>query len=413
MSRNVLIALSFLLIGVLACNAPSGGVSVTEVLITAVPTSTTDAAAGSTPSAAPTTAPQPTQGPGDNPSFVPTPDTDDPVFYGPIQYTNDPNSVIGFNTIGHGVKQMWAIWHYANMREGLTVRRVWTKDGEVWIEKEEAWDFAKYGASGIVRDISIYDLDNGLESGTYLLTLYIDGVEQTLAQSGDFDGFSIAEAEAAADDQEYPGKDGRKAVLTDNATTLMIVEANGQENALTVEDEIVTVQWFPDGVHILYVTLDRSMASQGPTFDWKWQIYIGDTSTFDRWLISGDDTQLHDPAISPDGSVIAVITGSGYGDAGIVDQGLAFIYLNTSYQPSGDPVSAREFDGIPADSGGVVYPVQSDSQPLPGVWVGPFEFHALMAKTWQMEDFEDGIYAFFIKERIADRVGDLPDDFHQ
>jgi hypothetical protein len=285
----------------------------------------------------------------------------------------------------------------------------------LWVEKEEAWDFAKYGASGTVRDISIYDLDAGLEPGEYLLTLYIDGVEQTLAQSGDTDGFTIVAGAGGAQssDQEFPGKDGRKAVLTDNATTLMIVEANGQENALTVEDEIVTVQWFPDGVHILYVTLDRGNAPQGPTFDWKWQMYIGDTSTFDRWLISGDNTQLHDPAISPDGSVIAVITGSGYGDAGVVDQGLAFIYLNTSYQPSGDPVSAHEFDGIPPDSGGIVYPVQTDSQPLPGVWVSPTQFQAMMAKTFQEENFEEGIYAFFILERMAQRIGDLSADTHQ
>jgi photosystem II stability/assembly factor-like uncharacterized protein len=75
-------------------------------------------------------------------------------------------------------RQIFAVWDYANMREGLTVRREWYLDGQLWASREEAWNFAKYGANGTVTDISIYDLDAGLPSGAYQLRLFINGQPQ-------------------------------------------------------------------------------------------------------------------------------------------------------------------------------------------------------------------------------------------
>jgi hypothetical protein len=33
--------------------------------------------------------------------------------------------------------------------------------------------------------------------------------------------------------------------------------------------------------------------------------------------------------------------------------------------------------------------------------------------TWQAGDFEPGVYAFFIRDRMAGRIDDLPDDVIQ
>ena len=74
--------------------------------------------------------------------------------------------------------QVFATWDYANMREGLTVRREWYLNGKLWLARDETWDFAKYGANGTLTDVSIYDLDIGLPSGIYELRLFIDGLPQ-------------------------------------------------------------------------------------------------------------------------------------------------------------------------------------------------------------------------------------------
>jgi photosystem II stability/assembly factor-like uncharacterized protein len=75
-------------------------------------------------------------------------------------------------------RQVFAIWDYANMREGLSIRREWHLNGQLWLAREEAWDYAKYGANGTLTDVSIYDLDLGLPSGIYELRLFIDGKPQ-------------------------------------------------------------------------------------------------------------------------------------------------------------------------------------------------------------------------------------------
>ena len=74
--------------------------------------------------------------------------------------------------------QIFATWDYTNMRAGLTVRREWYLNGQLFLAREEAWDFAKYGANGTITDVSIYNLDAGLPSGAYQLRLFINGQPQ-------------------------------------------------------------------------------------------------------------------------------------------------------------------------------------------------------------------------------------------
>jgi len=76
------------------------------------------------------------------------------------------------------ILQVFASWDYANMRAGMNVRREWYLNGQLWLSREEAWDFAKYGANGTINDISIYDFETGLPSGNYQLRLFIDGQPQ-------------------------------------------------------------------------------------------------------------------------------------------------------------------------------------------------------------------------------------------
>lgn len=89
-------------------------------------------------------------------------------------------------------RQVFASWEYANMREGLTVRREWYLNGQLWLARDETWDFAKYGANGTIADVSIYDLDVGLPSGTFQLRLFINGQPQFVqGQAADQITFAI------------------------------------------------------------------------------------------------------------------------------------------------------------------------------------------------------------------------------
>jgi photosystem II stability/assembly factor-like uncharacterized protein len=91
-------------------------------------------------------------------------------------------------------RQVYAIWSYSNMSEGMTVLREWYLNGQLWLSREEPWDFAKYGASGTVTNISIFDIDAGLPSGDYQLRLYIDGQPQfTPSQAAEQSAFTIQE----------------------------------------------------------------------------------------------------------------------------------------------------------------------------------------------------------------------------
>src|SRR5215212_11388874 len=101
------------------------------------------------------------------------PPTTSPFFYN-ARTSSSPNDADQKSSFPAGTKAVYALWDYQNMRAGLSVKREWYWNGQLWLAREETWDFAKYGANGTVRDISIYDNTTGLNSGNYELRLYID-----------------------------------------------------------------------------------------------------------------------------------------------------------------------------------------------------------------------------------------------
>ncbi|MBI5930768.1 MAG: hypothetical protein HY862_15770 [Chloroflexi bacterium] len=75
----------------------------------------------------------------------------------------------------NGTKAVFAIWDYANMPNAAQVRRIWTRDGVAVADRTELWDFSKYGTSGTVRDVSLFDNVVGLTPGTYQVRLLVVG----------------------------------------------------------------------------------------------------------------------------------------------------------------------------------------------------------------------------------------------
>jgi hypothetical protein len=398
MSRRSPYIVAFaLLLGALACTAPAGGTpdagspTPAQTTATALPPTEPPTAPPPTPTPPPTSTPDDTTGGG-------------PAFTGPVRFTIDPDSPDDQRSFPAGVQEIWAVWDYSGMSADDVVRRVWYQNGKEWLVREEAWDFDNYGASGAVRDISIYDYEDGLDPGEYRLQLFINDQEQMPAEQASFN----ISAETS-DEVAYPSPDRSRTAIIRQPGTLLLSEIGGDEKTLAEHGEITTVDWFPDNQHLVYEVLDRSAAPDGPTIDWAWELWIVDVESGEAWQISQGDEQLHDPAVSPQGSVIAVVAGSGYGDAGMIDLQLGFMYLDVFLQRN-DLIYAADFQGFPTDSAGSVYPISAADMPLPGEWVSIAEFRAIMNMTWQIEDFEPGIYAFFIKDRMAGRVGDLPPD---
>ncbi len=82
-----------------------------------------------------------------------------------------------------GTKEIFAIYDYANIPLQAQVRRVWSRNGAVVADRTDVWDFNKYGTSGIVRDVSLFDHTNGLASGTWTVTVEIVGQSSSNART--------------------------------------------------------------------------------------------------------------------------------------------------------------------------------------------------------------------------------------
>lgn len=90
-------------------------------------------------------------------------------------YANGPTQT----SFPAGTDQVYASWNYSNMGVTDVVKREWTLNGEVWQTREDSWDYFHYGPAGVVTDVSIYNFEGGgLASGSYTITVYLNGEQQ-------------------------------------------------------------------------------------------------------------------------------------------------------------------------------------------------------------------------------------------
>ncbi len=74
-----------------------------------------------------------------------------------------------------GTDEVFALWEYARMSPEDSVRRIWFRDDQIWLTREEGWNWGEYGSDGTMRDISVYDNEgSGLPPATYRLQLYVN-----------------------------------------------------------------------------------------------------------------------------------------------------------------------------------------------------------------------------------------------
>jgi hypothetical protein len=74
-----------------------------------------------------------------------------------------------------GTEEVFAIFDYSSIPLRAQMRRRWWRNDALIVDRTEAWDFDRYGTSGTVRDISLFDRINGLSSGEYDVEITIVG----------------------------------------------------------------------------------------------------------------------------------------------------------------------------------------------------------------------------------------------
>jgi len=74
-----------------------------------------------------------------------------------------------------GTDEVYALWDYAGMSPTDKIRRIWFRDDQIWLTREEGWEWGEHGGEGTMRDISVYDNEgSGLAAATYRLQLYVN-----------------------------------------------------------------------------------------------------------------------------------------------------------------------------------------------------------------------------------------------
>jgi hypothetical protein len=306
-------------------------------------------------------------------------------------------------TFPAGTEQIFAIWQYENMRPDHIVHRTWLKDGEVWLEREEAWDSAAYGAAGTLSAVSIYDFEVGLDPGAYLLQLRINGQIQ---QEAAFDILASGATEfvtLALSSETRVAKviNGRRLVVEDMA--------GNQRELAQVDEEIVDLRWFSDGRHLLYVEVDRSEQVGGSGIGVKHALWLVDVDTPALSQLSTFEENLHSPLIPFDNGYIALFSGSNYGDACFVDRQLRIMELDENLQRAalyGRP----DFLGAPVSDAYWIYPTDKLSWPDNATHLRvPFEVTCFDAGNPADEGLQlRGEYVLDLTSFTAERVADLP-----
>jgi len=325
--------------------------------------------------------------------------TTSPYFYN-ARTSSSANDIDQKSSFPAGIKAVYALWDYQNMHQGLTVKREWYWNGQLWLAREEAWDFAKYGANGTVRDISIYDNTTGLNSGNYQLRLYIDNVLQAISPGisspvTQWINFDIGQEDASAG---YGSMDslwgvevyGEKRIMLKNVST-------GTSTDIYTAREVPYVAWFNDSRHFLFVDRDRSDQKPGTTLGIQDTLWIVDVPSGAMHLLYKSDTSFAGrggPVPSPDGKYVASIEGSGFADACVVDSRMIFFELASDYR-SMRMSKQDDFSGLPTLDNSSLYPIED------GYWENSTSYVVTMDATCNTGRGQVGAYSFNMLNRTA------------
>ncbi len=321
-----------------------------------------------------------------------------PSFFN-ARFASDPNNEFRQSSFPVRAPQIFGIWDYENMRAGLLVRREWYLDGKLWLAREEPWDFTKYGVNGMIRDISIYDFDTGLDSGVYQLRLYIDNIQQPIGSTATspiqtWANFEIRSGESAQGSAS-PNFQWTSTILGEKR--IVIRDTNGTPTELYTGREIAYLVWLPDSRHLLFVDRDRSQQQTGTSIGIRDDLWIAEIVSGETHLLYRNNAVFQGRGgliVSSDGRYIAGIEGSGFGDACVVDSRLIFFELSSDFQ-NVRSIKQEQFSGIPVAPDGIVYPVEE------GTWQSGTQYLVTLNGTCGIDQNLLGPYLFDVSNLSA------------
>ena len=310
------------------------------------------------------------------------------------RFTLDPSTARYQNIFPANTKRIYAVWDYRDMRDGMTIRRDWYHNDKLWISREETWDYAKYGASGTMRDISVYELDAGLPFGSYRLELYIDSQPQPILGGLNWPTFTIS---PNAFRLQATSPNGSWTALVHDPTLLSLIDPNGNVQEMYAGREIANLAWFPDSLHILFLDRDRSGQVPGTNRGFRDDLLLLDLTNGETHLLYRSETALGVVGgfvFSPDGSYVGTTEGSGDADACFVSLQLVFFEFAGDFR-SAAVLQQKQFDGIPTVPDSTVYPAEA------GTWQSGSEFSVPLKVTCVTEPSLAGTYLFDLGSTVV------------
>ncbi len=327
-----------------------------------------------------------------------------------LRFSTEPNSVDPRRFYVAGVTRICAVWDYANMRAGLTVRRIWYLNSQVWIQRDEPWDYNKYGAAGTIQDVCIFDENTGLQAGQYDLALLINGVPQDVGGGSSFQDrqtFWIFNPDV---NTPVASPDGSRTAFVRAGSRLVLDYPTGVERELVIAQEISSLTWFPDIRSLLYTERDRSrQVAPNQDLGIAHKLWILDTETGERHLISAAGENFHNPQISPDGRYIAVLSGATFNDGCNSSPTLAIIKLDSEMNRQA-VFRLSDFSGLPvvigSSTGGPASNIFPTNPKDPGKWEDNQQFATgLWWSCLNGENSPNGLYLLNLAKMEAGFAG--------
>lgn len=327
-----------------------------------------------------------------------------------LRFSTEPDSQEPRRVYVAGITRICAIWDYANMRSGLKIRRIWYLNGQEWISRDEAWNFDKYGSSGTIQDVCIFDENTGLQVGQYDLVLLINGVPQDVGGGSSFqdrETFWIVNPEVTG---PVSSPDATHSAQVRAGSRLVVDFPGGIEREMVIAQEISSLSWFPDNRNLLYTESDRTrQITPNQNVGITHKLWILDTETGERHQISSDYEDFHNPMVSPEGQYIAVLAGATVTEGCSSSPTLAIIQLDGNLKRKAI-FRLSDFKGLPAMPGtsnegpaGNIFPSNPKS---PGSWEDPSHFvTGLWWSCLNQENTPDGLYLLNLSTMEAGFAG--------
>ncbi|MBK8901188.1 MAG: hypothetical protein IPM53_08400 [Anaerolineaceae bacterium] len=296
--------------------------------------------------------------------------------------------------------ELYAIWDYSGMTATDQVERLWYFNGDLWLERSEPWDMAKYGANGRVEDIYLYDYEPKLRSGDYRLVLKVNGVELASAEHT-IPAFTAGPI-------SHP--DTVLIAAVQNHKTLVVRQLDGTTAAWESFGDIVDLAWLPGGQYLVYSEQIVVNPELPGTLGLRHNLWRHNVTTGLKQLLATTDEDLHSPVVSPDGRHLALYSGTLYGDACFVDANLHIMALTADGQRA-DLIDLADFSGLPVVDGAMPQPNlfgpgDGPFDPVPGEWIDDQTLATRLVWYCSQSDAA-GVYALDVDGRTAEKTGEL------